>query len=312
MTQKTRAPQPDPTSIGNIAKPPFTRLPDPATIFANRAARLRALAEGSDLGDYLDFLASLAGLQAEALADTPAPALPGAEVLARAAQHEMPPLDRAAFTGENDPAFDALFDRMLDGAGALAMPEAAREALARLKDAGPLARAGAVANVMADAIPAEEVAEHALLAAVLQVHFARLAAGLDPESLKPVGDGVCPACGGAPVSSLVVGWKGAEGTRFCSCSLCGTLWNYVRSRCTLCGSTRDISFREVETGGDTDKTTVKAECCGACRGYVKVFYQQQDPALDPVADDVASLGLDLLMRDLDFRRGAVNPFLTGY
>ena len=31
-----------------------------------------------------------------------------------------------------------------------------------------------------------------------------------------------------------------------------------------------------------------------------------------IADDVASLGLDLLVRDLDFRRGNFNPFLLGY
>jgi formate dehydrogenase maturation protein FdhE len=37
-----------------------------------------------------------------------------------------------------------------------------------------------------------------------------------------------------------------------------------------------------------------------------------DPDADPVADDVASLGLDLLVRETGFRRGAVNPFLLGY
>jgi len=42
------------------------------------------------------------------------------------------------------------------------------------------------------------------------------------------------------------------------------------------------------------------------------MYQQQNPALDPVADDVASLGLDLLVRETGFRRGGVNPFLLGY
>ena len=43
-----------------------------------------------------------------------------------------------------------------------------------------------------------------------------------------------------------------------------------------------------------------------------MLYQQQRPELDPVADDVATLGLDLLVREEGFRRGAVNPFLTGY
>ena len=34
--------------------------------------------------------------------------------------------------------------------------------------------------------------------------------------------------------------------------------------------------------------------------------------LDPVADDVASLGLDLLLRKEGFHRGSANPFLLGY
>jgi FdhE protein len=42
------------------------------------------------------------------------------------------------------------------------------------------------------------------------------------------------------------------------------------------------------------------------------MYRELDPGLDPVADDVATLGLDLLVREQGFRRGAVNPFLTGY
>jgi FdhE protein len=147
-----------------------------------------------------------------------------------------------------------------------------------------------------------------LVAAALQVHFAGLAATLDGKALRPVADGVCPACGGAPVASLVVNWPNADGTRYCACALCATCWNYVRAKCTLCGSTKSISFREIEGG----KGTVKAEVCGECQGYVKVLYQQTHPGLDPVADDVATLGLDMLLREQGFRRGAVNPFLTGY
>ncbi len=110
------------------------------------------------------------------------------------------------------------------------------------------------------------------------------------------------------MASLVVGWTRPEGVRYCACSLCGTLWNYVRAKCTLCAATADISLRSIPG----DDGMVKAECCAACRGYVKVLYQQQRPELEPVADDVATLGLDLLVREEGFRRGAVNPFLTGY
>ena len=59
-------------------------------------------------------------------------------------------------------------------------------------------------------------------------------------------------------------------------------------------------------------TRVRAETCDSCRGYVKIFRQIKGPTIDPVADDAASLGLDLLVRELRYRRGAVNPFLVGY
>ena len=50
--------QPDPSQIGGIAEAPFVRLPDPATLFAARARRLRTLADGSPMADYLLFLAA--------------------------------------------------------------------------------------------------------------------------------------------------------------------------------------------------------------------------------------------------------------
>jgi FdhE protein len=304
MTE-TGSPKPDPAAIRTIPVPPFARLPAPS-LFATRAARFRRLAEGHDLGPYLLFLAGLADLQARLQDELPLPDLPAPEQTARAARHAMPPLDRSGF--RPGPAVHALLDRLAAAAAALDMPEAARAALSRLAAAPEAERDAMIGNVLADAIPFGAIAEHVFVAAALQMHFARLAAQLDAKALKPVADGVCPACGGPPSASLVVAGPPLEGTRYCSCALCGTLWNYVRAKCTLCGSTSRISFREIEGGGGL----VKAEVCGACNGYVKVLYQQKDRALDPIADDVATLGLDLLMREAGFRRGAVNPFLVGY
>ena len=45
---------------------------------------------------------------------------------------------------------------------------------------------------------------------------------------------------------------------------------------------------------------------------MKIFYAVQNPTLDPVADDVGSLGLDILMRETGLRRGGFDPFLVGY
>ena len=300
------APRHDPVPIGEVARPPFARLPDPASLFHLRAARFAALAQHHELGRYLRFMAALADAQHRSLDRLPNPAIPADDARQRAAEFGMPPLDRNQFAV--DAAFEATFEHLFSLAQGLEMPEAARAGLFRARAADPAARDAMVHAVLADSVPIEALAEHVYVAAALQVHFARMAAHLDTKSLVPVSDGACPVCGGPPVSSMVVGWHGAHGTRFCACALCATLWNYVRIKCTLCGSTKGIGYLEIDGGGEA----VKAETCDSCRGYVKILHQHQDPSLEPVADDVATLGLDLMVRDAGYRRGSVNPFLLGY
>jgi FdhE protein len=300
------APRHDPVPIGEVARPPFARLPDPVSLFRLRAQRFAVLALDHDLAPYLRFMAGLSEAQHRVQDDLPEPDLPPADALTRAREFGMPPLDRNQFV--TSPASEATLERLLALAPQIDMPEMARAGLARAAQSHPAARDAMVRAVLADSMPVEALAEHVYVAAALQVHFARMAARLDAASLVPVGDGACPACGGPPVSSMVVGWHGAHGTRFCACPLCATLWNYVRIKCTLCGSTKGIGYLGIEESGDT----IKAETCDSCRGYVKVLHQYKDPDVEPIADDVATLGLDLLLRDAGYRRGSVNPFLLGY
>lgn len=297
---------PDPSVLEGVVAPAYARLPDPGVLFERRARRFHHLAGRSQLGPYLSFLGHVAEAQHLAALDAPAPEMPDADTLARARAHEMPPLDRSHFTP--DAAFDAAFERLLSEASAIEKPAQAEAALERVRTASEVTRGEMIRNVLADSIPVEALAEHLFVAAALQVHFARLASRLDASRLVPVGDGVCPACGGPPVASLVVNWPSAHGARYCACSLCSTLWNFVRIRCTACGSTAGIAYQEVE-GGDG---SIKAETCDTCHSYAKVFYLAQDGGIDPVADDVASLGLDLLQKDGPYRRSTFNPFLLGY
>jgi FdhE protein len=300
------APRHTPIPIGDAAAPPFARVPNPLALFARRNERFRSLAHGHELEPYLIFLAELSAVQHGVQEGLPPVAMPEPDALARVHEYGMPPLDRGRFT--TDRAADATLDRVLAGCGACSMPAAARAALAKVRAADSATLAAMTQSVLCDCIPIEALAEHVFVAAALQVHFARLAARLDARRLVPVGVGACPACAAPPVSSLVVGWHGAHGARFCACSLCGTLWNFVRVKCTVCGSTKGISYQEIAGG----LGTVRAECCEECRSYVKIFEQRNDPALDPVADDVGSLGLDLLVRNTGLRRGGIDHFLLGY
>lgn len=265
-----------------------------------------ALAAGHLLAPYLRFLASLSDIQHRLQDGLAQPDMPNEGDGKRAREFGMPPLDRGRFI--SDAAFEATLERLLTLAEAIDMPEPARAALARTKAGDDAARAAMVRAVLTDAIPVEQLADHLFVAAALQVHFARQAAHLNGKDLVPVGNGVCPACGAPPVASMIVGWSGSNNTRFCACSLCTTQWNYVRIKCTLCGSTEAISYKHVEDGD----RLVRAETCESCRGYVKILQHLENPALEPMADDAAGLALDMLVREMGYRRGAVNPFLMGY
>jgi FdhE protein len=294
---------PDPTVIGEISAPPFVQLPDPGVLFAERAGRLRLLGSVSPLKPYLEFIADLSEVQSEIAAGPgPATVAQGDE---RGREFGMPMIDRADAILQA--ALDTIFDRLFERARNIAKPQDAADALERVasRDAGERRRM--IEALFAGVLPPEAIAEHIYIWAGLQLHFTRLASALDPKSLKPVADGVCPTCGSMPSSSMVVGWHGAHGARFCSCSVCNTLWHYVRVKCVCCGSTKGIGYKEVEEGGGI----IKAETCDECQSWVKIIYQQLSADADPMADDIASLGLDMLMRETPYRRGGFSPLLAG-
>ena len=287
-------------------KPPFVRLPEPATLFAARAERFAALAPGHQLEPYLGFLAGLSRAQAILATAIDAPALLAPAELRLRAANAMPMLPREELA--QDPAASEAFSRLAQLLTDVAMPAPARAALARAVAAEPEAKQAMFAAVLADEVPVEAVAEHIFAAAALQVVAARRSALIDPALPQPVADGICPCCGGPPVASTVVADLHVEGVRYVQCSLCAAQWNHVRVKCVTCGSTKGIAYQEIEGVADT----IKAETCDECRTYVKILNRRKAPELEPVADDVASLGLDLLVTEAGWRRAGVNPFLLGY
>lgn len=300
--------QADPSAIGGVAKAPFALLPAPARLFSERARRFEHLAEGSRLSSYLTFLAGISEIQRELATSLPPVTPIPADQVERARAGAMPPLDRSVMA--TLPDYRETVDRFLEAVDRLDKPQAAADALAQLKAADEETRAWMIGNVMVDTLPPESLAHHLYLAAATQVHAARLAAGLDASRLVPIRTGTCPVCGGRPVASVVIGFQGAEGARYAACSFCCTLWNEVRVKCLSCGSTKGVGYRAVETSAED--ATIKAEVCDTCHHWVKILYQNKNPSLEPVADDVGSLGLDLLMKDSEYQRAGFDPFLVGY
>ena len=69
-----------------------------------------------------------------------------------------------------------------------------------------------------------------------------------------------------------------------------------------------FGYQSIEGAPDT----VMAETCEKCHRYVKILYQVKDHTLEPLGDDVATLGLDMLLAKEGWERGGANPFLLGY
>jgi FdhE protein len=54
---------------------------------------------------------------------------------------------------------------------------------------------------------------------------------------------------------------------------------------------------------------LRAECCDDCGHYLKRVHMDKDAHTDPVADDLASVTLDLLVAETGAQRHGVNLML---
>ena len=292
-------------NIGNIAQPPFVRLPDPTTLFERRAQRLIALAPANPLSDYLEFIAALVQAQAEVLRSLPDATLPGADQIAFFHEHKLPLLDRQ--TWERDPSWHAALDGICASLRGGAGPEAALAALDGIAGLDAAAREALAEQVLGPDAVSADPALACFVHAALQVHWTRMAARLDPatvQAIEPVP--ACPVCGSMPIASIVHAEGSLQGVRFLVCGLCNTEWHSVRIKCANCQSTKGIAYQHIaEHGGG-----VKAETCDECRTYTKILYRDKEPQGEPFADDLASVALDILVGEAGWARAMPNPFLV--
>ena len=286
-------------------EPPFLRLPE-RDQFQVRAARLDSLAAGHALGDYLRFLAALARAQHAALALVRDVPLPDSEQMQRCRAHGMAPL--GAQIWKRDPVWREALRHILAALDVGTLPEAARAAIARLQtmEAAGLER-------LADAILAGDFAQldraaAPFAAAALQLYWLHMATSLGSEAFARLEiHSACPVCASAPVASVVRIGGDDHGLRYLTCSLCSAQWHTVRVKCALCESTQGISYYGIEGGS----AAIKAENCEVCNGYLKILYLDKDPNLEAVADDVASVALDVLMAESGAERAGINFYLLG-
>jgi len=274
---------------------PFLRLPNRLNVFGDRAARLRQLAPGHSMSGYLEFIAKLADAQQRALNSDLQLALPSEAVLAQSREHGMPPLNAQNFS--RDPGWRDLLRRLLRDLASHTegVPHDVVNSLAGESDEIIEAQASKLLNGMVFGL---NVAWAPLISAALQVYWTHMTTTLGAGGFERIDvPNICPCCGMQPVASIARIGAQENGYRYLHCSLCAAEWHLVRIKCAACDSTKGISYQSIEDGRPADRHAVKAECCEACDSYLKILYMERDAQVDPVADDLATLPLDLLVAD---------------
>jgi len=292
---------------GGVSAPAPVILPDPARRFSRTANRLEALAAGHSMQEWLLFLARLSRAQHDAavlLAPIP---LDGATI-AKLSAAGMPPL--AADGHRRDPAWrDGLksivgqFDRTVS------LPDALRAVIDSLNSMGAAPLEGMADDFLSGWIAPDQAGRALFIAAALQTYFTHRAASLTGANIHLLPErGLCPCCGSTPVSGLVTISGTTPGARYLYCSLCSTAWNHVRAVCITCAKSGTLSLRGVEGASEA----IKAETCDDCHTYSKMLTPSHDSGLDAYADDLASLGLDLMLSEAGWSRHAPNPLLLAH
>lgn len=285
--------------LDNIPPVLFANL---KSLYSRRAERLRQLAENNPLGDYLNFAAAIAEAQQKALHDN-ALTLDLTQTLTNAAALGKPPLDTSIFPRSHH------WHTLLQALIAELMPDAPEhiqpvlENLAKTSDSELeiMAKdlfAGNFGVVGSDKAP--------FIWAALSLYWAQMATQMPGKAKAEYGENrqYCPVCGSMPVAS-VIDMGTTNGLRYLHCNLCESEWHVVRVKCTNCEQTRDLNYWSL----DSENAAVKAESCGDCGTYLKMVYQEKDPKVEPVADDLATLVLDAKMEEEGFGRSSINPFL---
>lgn len=302
---------------------PFFQWPERRTLFAERQMRLRQLSGGHAMGEFLRFMADLAGVQHAALQRFAPVPLPDQAALDRAARAGAPPL--AAADWPRDPAWVHELRRMTAELRAQA-PVGVRAALDVIDRSSDDELDVQADCLLTGVMQGLNLATAPVVAAALQVYFTHLVLSVQARggsgplnsAFGRVDDvSTCPCCGSRPTASITRAGGQVAGQRYLHCSLCSTQWYVERIKCSHCGSTEHIAYQSLDLAGASvddsaeraAKAAVQAETCDDCGHYLKILHADREPFVDPVADDLASVTLDLLVSESGRLRHGVNLML---
>ena len=282
-----------------IKRRPSFRLPDPRVVVRTPRRALRALAASDELAPYLAFLAAIADAQrASPAASAASPRFPrprssrarASSPCRRSTARRSRPIRRCAIPAGG--LFEAL--------ATASKPEAAEAALAHVRRPRTMRRW----TRMIDSGPrrfhsgARRWPSTSTSRPRLQVHFAGWRRSWTPRRWcrwRRRLSRLRRTAGRFPDRRAGTGPR-ARATPPARCARpCGT-----KSASNASSAARPRASATRKSTGRAGPSRPRPATSAAA--IVKVLYQHKDIALDPVADDVASLGLDQLLRGSAYRR----------
>ena len=274
----------------------------PKNLYQRRAARLRELAQDHPLADYLLFAAAIADAQLELLENMPIPQDPRLETLS-AEQLVHQPLNAQHW--QRDPIWRKLLTALLEKLKPSAndqilttiewLEKAADSELEELAD-----------NVLAQEFATISSDKAVFVWAALSLYWLQLVQQIPHNAKQESTENLhcCPVCNTAPTASLVH-FGSQQGLRYLHCALCESEWNMVRSQCSNCGQNKELDYWSI----DDYMAAIRSESCGSCKSYLKIMFQEKEPKVEVIADDLASLFLDMEMEEKGFMKSGLNPFI---
>ncbi|URL02726.1 formate dehydrogenase accessory protein FdhE [Avibacterium sp. 20-126] len=276
---------------------PVLLFSNPKNLYQRRAERLRSLAKNHPMADYLNFAANIVDCQLALLNEQP--------VTQKIEINTETSVPLNLTQWQRDPQWRTLFHALLN----------------KMKNNGTENVQATIENLektsdneleqLADKLLAQQFSEVSsdkalFIWAALSLYWIQLAQQLPQNSKMESGEHLhlCPVCNAPPTAS-VVHFGSEQGLRYVHCSLCESEWNVVRSKCTNCNHTGKLDYWSI----DSESAPVKAESCGDCHSYLKMMYQEKDPYVEAIADDLASIYLDIEMEEKGLSRSGLNPFM---
>lgn len=273
-------------------------------LFSRRAARFRHLSHGHSMGDYLFFLAFLADAQQAALNQFSTLPSPDHREQALCREHGMPLL--AAQSWARNPAWRRGLTMILQQIGENTLPAPTCKTIAGLLRAKEIVLEKMADSILAGDLDGISPQELPFISAALQVYWVQMASALEEQAVGRLEQGgLCPVCGSHPNAGIVRVGGPEQGVRYLCCSLCASQWHMVRIKCSNCESTHGIDHYILEGSNGA----VKAESCNDCNSYLKLMYLEKDGRMEAMADDLATLALDMLMDEDGKSRSGPNLFL---